>query len=103
MLLPSYYVQHYAGIIGSCLASEQQSNYKLLVEQLKNRFTPVELTAIQSQCFYDRHQTAKESVDEFAQEFKKLFHKAYSNLTRGGIEAEAMGQSVLTNQFVSGL
>ena len=34
---------------------------------------------------------------------KKLFHKAYSNLARGGIEAEAMGQSVLANQFVSGL
>ena len=86
----------------SC-ASEQRSNYKLLVEQLRKRFTPVELTAIQSQCFHDRHQTAKESVDEFAQELKKLFHKAYSNLTRGGVEAEAMGQSVLANQFVSGL
>ena len=58
----------------SC-ASEQQSNYKLLVEQLKKCFTPVELTAIQSQCFHNRHQTAKETVDEFAQELKKLFHK----------------------------
>ena len=73
------------------------------MEQLSKHFTPVELTAIQSQCFHDHHQTAKESVDEFAQELKKLFHKAYSNLTRGGIEAEAMGQSVLANQFVSGL
>ena len=90
----------------SC-ASEQRSNYKLLVEQLSKQlskhFTPVELTAIQSQCFHDHHQTAKESVDEFAQVLKKLFHKAYSNLTRGGSEAEAMGQSVLANQFVSGL
>ena len=49
------------------------------MEQLSKRFIPVELTAIQSQCFHDRHQTAKESVDEFAQELKKLFHKAYSN------------------------
>ena len=71
----------------SC-ASEQRSNYKLLVEQLRKRFTPVELTPIQSQCFHDCHQTAKESVDEFAQELKKLFHKAYSNLTRGGVEVE---------------
>ena len=86
----------------SC-ASEQRSNYKLLVEQLSKCFTPVELTAIQSQCFHDHHQTAKESVGEFAQELKKLFHKAYSNLTRGSSEAEAMGQSVLANQFVSGL
>ena len=86
----------------SC-ASEQRSNYKLVVEELTKHFTQVELTAIQSQCFHDRHKTAKESVDKFAQELKKLFHKAYSNLTRGGIEAEAMGQSVLANQFVSGL
>ena len=63
----------------------------------------MELTVIQSQNFHDRHQKGKESVDEFAQELKKLFHKAYSNLTRGGIEAEAMSQSVLANQFVSGL
>ena len=83
----------------SC-ASEQRSNCKL---QLRKRFTSVELTAIQSQCFHDHHQTAKGSVDEFAQELKKLFHKAYSNLTRGGVEAEAMGQSVLANQCVSGL
>ena len=73
------------------------------MEQLSKRFTPVELTAIQSQCLHNRHQTEKESVDKFAQELKKLFHKAYSNLTRGGSEAEAMGQSVLANQFVSGL
>ena len=57
------------------------------MEQLKKHFTLEELTAIQS---HDRHQTAKESVDEFAQELKKLFHKVYSNLTRRGIEAEAM-------------
>ena len=65
--------------------------------------TPVELIVIQSQNFHDRHQKGKESFDEFAQELKKLFHKAYSSLTRGGIEAEAMGQSVLANQFGSGL
>ena len=71
--------------------------------QLKKRFTLVELTTIQSQCFHDDHQTAKETVDEFAQELKNLFHKASSNLARGGVEAEATGQSVLANQFVSDL
>ena len=86
----------------SC-ATDQRSNYKLLVEQLSKRFTPVELTAIQSQHFHDRRQSTKESVDEFAQELKKLFHKAYSSLARGGSEAESMGRSVLANQFVSGL
>ena len=61
------------------------------------------MTAIQSQRFHDRCQSTKESVDEFAQELKKLFHKAYSSLARGGSEAESMGRSVLANQFVSGL
>ena len=86
----------------SC-ASEQRSNYGLLVEQLRKRFTPVQLTAIQSQRFHDCRQSANETVDEFAQELDKLFHKAYFNLIRGGTEAEAMGQSVLANQFISGL
>ena len=86
----------------SCV-SEQRSNYTLLVEQLRKRFTPVELTAIQSQRFHDRRQSTKESVDEFAQELKKLFRKAYFSLTKGGTEEEAMGQTVLANQFVSGL
>ena len=86
----------------SCV-SEQRSNYTLLVEQLRKRFTPVELTAIQSQRFHDRRQSTKESVDEFAQELKKLFRKAYFSLTKEGTEAEAMGQTVLANQFVSGL
>ena len=27
----------------------------------------------------------------------------YSNIARGGTEAETMGKSVLTNQFISGL
>ena len=42
-------------------------------------------------------------VSLFAQELNKLFHKAYFNLIRGGTEVEAMGQSVLANQFISGL
>ena len=86
----------------SC-APEQRSNYKLLVEQLTNRFTPVQIQAVQSQLFHDRRQKAKESVDEYAESLKKLFARAYSNLRRGGQEAEAMGQVVLANQFVSGL
>ena len=44
-----------------------------------------------------------ENVDEFAQKLKKLFHKMYSNIAGGGTEAETMGTSVLTNQFISGL
>ena len=74
----------------SC-AGEQRSNYGLLVEQICKRFTPVQLTAIQSQLFHDCRQSANETVDEFAQELNKLFHKTYFNLIRGGTEAEVMG------------
>ena len=86
----------------SCTA-EQRNNYKLLVEQLTKRFTPVQIQPIQSQLFHDRQQKPKETVDEYAEALRKLFVKAYANLARGGQEAESMGQSVLANQFVAGL
>lgn len=82
---------------------DQRSSYHLLVPELKKRFTPVQLTAIQTQLFHDRHQGPKESVDDYAQALKKLFARAYTGATRGTPEAEALGQTVLVNQFVSGL
>ena len=85
------------------LALEKRSSYSLLVAELKKRFTPVRLTAIQSQVFHGRQQGPKESVDEYAQELRKLFAKAYSSIARGGPEAESLGQSVLANQFIAGL
>ena len=86
----------------SCTA-EQRNDYKLLVKQLTKRFTPVQIQPIWSQMFHDRQQKPKETVDEYAEALKKLYAKAYFNLTRGGHEAEVMGQSVLANQFVAGL
>ena len=86
----------------SC-AAEHRNSYTQLVVELKKRFTPVQLTAIQTQQFHDRQQGAKETVDEYAQALKKLYKKAYSTVLRGGAEAEKMGQTVLANQFVAGL
>ena len=86
----------------SC-APEQRSSYGRLTEQLTTRFTPVQIQAVQSQLFHSRHQKARETVDEYAQDLRKLYARAYMRLSRGGPEAEAMGQSVLANQFVSGL
>ena len=80
-----------------------RSNYGLLVAELKKRFTPVQLRAVQTQHFHDRQQGPKETVDEYTQELKMLFAKAYAGISRGLPEAETMGQTVLTNQFVSGL
>ena len=82
---------------------DQRSSYDLLVVALQKRFTPVQLTAVQTQLFHERRQGPRESVDEFAQELRKLFSKAYSRSTRGGPEAEALGQSMLSNQFIVGL
>lgn len=82
---------------------EQRSDYKLLVAELKTRFTPVQLTAVQSQLFLDRHQGPMESVDTYAQELRKLFARAYTSASRGGTEAEATGRAVLANQFITGL
>ena len=86
----------------SC-SPEQRNSYPLLVVELKRRFTPVWLTAIQTQLFHDRQQGAKETVDDYAQALQKLYKNAYSGVLRGGTEAEEMGQTVLANQFVARL
>ena len=82
---------------------EQRTNYCLLVAELRKWFTPVRLPAIQSSLFHDRRQHASESVDHYAQELRTLFHRAYPSVYQGTREAEALGQTVLVNQFVVGL
>ena len=81
----------------------QKTDYDQLVCALKKRFTPVKLTALQTQMFHSRKQGAAESVDDYAQELRKLHSKAYSTAMGGNSEAEKVGQIVLLNQFVSGL
>ena len=82
---------------------EQRTDYCLLVAELRKRFTPVRLPAIQSSLFHDRRQHASESVDHYAQELRTLFHRAYPSVYQGTREAEALGQTALVNQFVVGL
>ena len=81
----------------------QKSSYPQLVDALKKRFTPMKLTAFQTQMFHSRRQGATESVDDFVQELRWLHSKAYSAAISGSPEAEKVGQIVLVNQFVSGL
>ena len=71
-----------------------------LVPELKKRFTP---TAIQTHLFHNRKQGPTETVDDYAQALRKLFKKAYTGVLRGEPEGDAMGQTVLANQFISGL
>ena len=79
---------------------EQRTDYSLLVAELKKRFTPVTLPAIQINLFHDQKQHVSESVDAYAQKLRTLFHKAYPSVQQGTREAEALGQTILTNQFV---
>lgn len=81
----------------------QKGNYHLLVAELQRRFTPVQLTAIQTQLFHSQKQGSKESVDDFAQDLRKLHSRAYSTTMYANPEAEKVGQIVLAIQFISGL
>ena len=71
----------------------QKNSYRELVGALKKRFTPVKLTALQTQMFHSRRQGTNESLDDFAQELCRLH----------SIASCKVGQVVLVNQFVSGL
>ena len=76
----------------SC-SPKQKGNYPSLVAELKKRFTPFQLTATQTQLFHDCKQGSNESVDEFAQDLRKLYSKAYAGFTKGTPEAEKVGQN----------
>ena len=86
----------------SCLPT-QRSNYHEMVAALRKRLTPVQLTVVQTTFFHSRRQGQKASVDDFAQELRKLHTRAYVAATCASTEAEKVGQTVLINQFVSGL
>ena len=74
--------------------------YDLLVDE---RLTPVQLTTVQTQMFHECRQGPRESVDEFAQEIRKPFSKAYLRTSREGPEAEVPGTKHVSNQFIVGL
>ena len=80
---------------------QQRASYDLLVEELK--FTPVQIQAVQSSLFHERRQKPRESVDDYAQDLRRLFYKAYPKVQLGTQEAADIGKSVLANQFVTGL
>ena len=84
-------------------SSDQRYDYKQLVQELSQRFTPVRIPAVQSNMFHERKQGCTESVDEYAQDLKCLFYKAYPRSQQNSREAEEMGQSVLGCQFIAGL
>ena len=74
-----------------------------MVGLLTDKFTPVQIQAVQSSLFHDRKQQPHETVDERAQDVRRLFHQAYPRAQQGSQETEDMGRSVLAYQFVAGL
>lgn len=65
--------------------------------ELKKRFTPVRLRAVQSSSFHDtRQRHPGETVNNYAQELRRLFYLAYPQAQQGTEEAEDMGRSVLS-------
>ena len=73
------------------------------MQELKNRFVPVQIEAIQSGLFHKRQQKQGELVDEYAQDLRRLYQKAYYQAQKGSSAAQKMSKSVLVYQFVSGL
>ena len=86
----------------SC-STQQRNNYTILVSELKKRFTPVWLQAVQSSLFHDRKQKSNESVDAYAQELHTLFYRAYPQVQQGTQETEQIAYTMLVNQFAVGL
>ena len=82
---------------------QQRSSYASLTTALHERFTPVRLQSVQSRKFHVRRQQPKESVDNYAQDLRKLFHRAYDVAQDAGSGAEEMSRSALAYQFVAGL
>ena len=85
----------------SCPATVWE-RYSSLVKELKQRFQPVRLSTVQTSAFHSRQQRERESVDEYAQDLRHLFHRAYPAAKKGNKETEEVCKVVLTNQFVVG-
>ncbi len=88
----------------SCTPQQRASYmYDAMVTALTQRFSPVRIKAVQSSLFHERKQGPQETVDDYAQSLRAWFYRTYPHSQQGSQEAETMGQSVLTYQFVAGL
>lgn len=79
---------------------EMRHSYSLLKEALLRRFTPIHVQSVQGTLFYQRNQKHGETAEEYAQELRLLFKKAFPKTAR---EAGEEGEKMLTSRFISGL
>ena len=61
----------------SLCTATQRASYQQMVDLLTSRFTPVQIQAVQSSLFHDRKQQHHVTVDEYAQDVRRLFYQAY--------------------------
>lgn len=54
-----------------------QGDFECLTAELRKRFTPVRIQGVDTSLFHERKQKPGESVDAYAQELRRLHHKAY--------------------------
>ena len=59
------------------LIGRTRSSYVTTMEEPVKRFTPVRLQAVQCSQFHERKQKPQEPVDDYVQDLRRLFHKAY--------------------------
>ena len=83
--------------------ARHRSIYDALKLQLKERFTPMRMQVVHSSLFHQRKQETNKTVDQYAQDLRRLFYRAYPKVNQGSQEAEDFGRSVLAHQFVAGL
>ena len=81
----------------------QRAGCASLKSQLAVHCTPVRLQVLHSNQFHQRKQEENDTVDQYAQELRKLFYRAYPRVNHATKEAEGFGRSVLAYQFVNGL
>ena len=81
----------------------QWSNYTRFIKLLIWCFTPIRIGAVRSRLLYDRQQKEREYVDDYAQDLRKLFYKAYPQTLQGTTDLENISKSILCNQFVAEL
>ena len=79
---------------------KERSEYSQLKAKLVARFMPVRIQAVHSNLFHQRRQETDETVDQYAQDLRRLFYKAYPKAKQGSEEAEDLG---LAYQFASGM
>ena len=65
----------------SC-SPQKKASYDLLVVELRKRFSPVRIQGVDTSLFHERKQGEGESVDQYAQELRRLHQKAYPESLR---------------------